>query len=290
MHYEGTNIIRPPSEADSIIFQVTVGCSHNKCSFCGTYRKEIFRLKDEVIIDEDLDFARRFCQRQKRIFLADGDVLSLPQQKLVRLFTRIRSKLPHVNRISLYGNARNIIRKTAAELAELKRLGLARVYMGLESGHDPTLLAINKGANAETMIKAGSLVKATGIFLSVTVLLGIAGKENSLAHARETGRVISVMQPNQVGALTLMLLPGTPLYQQDDSGNFQLPDQAGLLKELAVMIENINLERIQFQANHASNYLPINCRLPRDKETVLAKINQAIAGNMTLKPEYLRAL
>ncbi len=213
MNYEG-NVIRPPSEADSIILQVTVGCSHNKCAFCATYRDELFRLKDERIIEEDLEFAARYCKRQKRVFLADGDVLSLPQRKLVEIFTRIKDRLPWVNRISLYGNAQNILRKSEQEIKQLKNLGLARVFMGLESGYDPTLLAINKGADSAKMIKAGRLIRAAGLFLSVTVLLGVAGRKNSEVHARATGQVISAMGPNQVGVLTLMLLPDTPLYEQ----------------------------------------------------------------------------
>jgi radical SAM superfamily enzyme YgiQ (UPF0313 family) len=289
MNYEG-NIIRPPSEADSIILQVTVGCSHNKCAFCATYRDQIFRLKDGQILAEDLDFAARYCRRRQRVFLADGDVLSLPQEKLVEIFSRVRERLPWINRIALYGNAQNILRKSEEDLRQLKDLGLARVYMGLESGHDPTLLAIAKGADATRMIKAGRRIRAAGLFLSVTVLLGVAGRDNSEAHARATGRVISAMRPSQVGVLTLMLLPGTPLFEQAKSGAFVLPDQAGFLRELYLMVENIELARLQFQANHASNYLPLNCRLPRDRQAALTAIAKALQGEIALKPEHLRAL
>ena len=289
MHYEG-NIIRPPSEANSIILQVTVGCTHNKCSFCGTYRNELFRLKDEKLLEESLEFAAHHCKRQNRIFLADGDVLSLPQVKLLDIFSRIREKLPWVNRISLYGNAKNILRKSPEDLKQLKDLGLARVYMGLESGHDPTLLAINKGVDAESLVKAGRLIRNGGLFLSVTVLLGIGGKADSEPHAIATGRVISAMKPSQVGVLTLMLLPTTPLHDMAREGSFDLPDATGLLRELYLIVENIDLDRVQFQSNHASNYLPINCRLPRDRNKVLNAIEMAINGKTSLKPEYLRAL
>ena len=289
MHYEG-NIIRPPSEANSIILQVTVGCSHNKCSFCGTYRDELFRLKEERLVEENLDFASQHCKRQKRVFLADGDVLSLPQDKLLSIFNRTREKLPWVNRISLYGNAKNILRKTPEDLNALKDLGLDRVYMGLESGHDPTLQAINKGVDAELLVKAGRLVKSVGLFLSVTVLLGIGGKTDSEQHAIATGKVISAMEPSQVGVLSLMLLPGTPLHDMASTGSFVLPDSTGLLRELYLIVENIELDRVQFQSNHASNYLSINCRLPKDRDKVLNSIEQAICGKTALKPEYLRAL
>ncbi len=289
MDYVG-NVIRPPSESDSIILQVTVGCSHNRCAFCGTYRGELFRLKDEQTIEADLEFAATYCRRQKRLFLADGDVLSLPQSRLVALFGRIREKLPWVNRISLYGNAKNGLRKGVSALEELQELGLHRVYMGLESGDDITLAAIAKGVTAAQQVAFGRRVREAGLFLSATVLLGLAGRQRSREHAIATGRAVSLMQPNQVGVLTLMLLPNTPLYGQADRGEFVLPDQDGLLEELQLLVKNIETVRLQLQTNHASNYLPLNCRLPKDKEQVLAAISAARAGKIGLKPEYLRAL
>ena len=289
MHYEGI-IIRPPSEADSILLQVAVGCPHNGCTFCGTYKGELFRLKDEDIIRQDIDFARQHCTRLRRVFLTDGDVLSLPQAKLVDLFKRLRDELPWIKRISLYGSARSVNRKSADNLQELKNLGLSRVYLGLESGHDPTMKAIHKGATSEQMIEAGQKIRQSKIFLSVTALLGVAGRARSQAHAMATGQVLTAMAPNQIAVLTLMLLENTPLYRQQQAGDFQLPSQTGLLAELQTIIANTNLDRVQFQANHASNYLPINCRLNRDKESLLEKTKQAIAGEIPLKPEAMRAL
>lgn len=290
MHYEGEHIIRPPSEANSIILQVTVGCSHNRCTFCGTYKGERFRLKDEAVIAEDLAFAARYCRRQSRIFLADGDVLILPQHRLVSLLTAVRTQLPWVNRVSLYANAKAVRNKSVTELQALKELGLDRVYMGLESGHDATLAAIRKGADSSAMIAAGQKVREAGLFLSVTALLGIAGENESLPHAEATGRVLSAMAPNQIGILTLMLLPNTSLYNEAQAGRFRLPDQPGMLRELRVMVEHLKVERAQLMTNHASNYLPINARLPKDKAAVLATIDQALAGAVRLKPEHLRAL
>jgi len=290
MHYEGAHIIRPPSEADSIILQVTVGCSHNRCTFCGTYKEERFRIKDQAIVEADLDFAAKYCLRQSRVFLADGDVLALSQSRLVELLSKIKQRLPWVNRVSLYGNARAIRNKSVDQLLELKGLGLHRVYMGLESGYDPVLIAIDKGANAAAMIEAGQRVKAANLFLSVTALLGIAGAALSQEHAKVTGRVLSAMEPNQTGILTLMLLENTPLYQREQAGEFVLPAQHGMLAELRTMVEHLDLKKGQLQSNHASNYLAINARMPRDKEAVLAAIDQALAGHTRLKPEYLRAL
>ncbi len=290
MHYEGEHIIRPPSEADSIILQVTVGCSHNRCTFCGTYKAEKFRIKDEAIVDSDLAFAQKHCKRQKRVFLADGDVLSLSQTRLTKLFTKIKTALPWVNRISLYGNAKGIRQKTVADLSALKKMGLSRVYLGMESGSDPVLEKIDKGATSKQLIEAAQLVNDAGLFLSVTALLGIGGRDHSLEHAKETGKVLSQMQPKQIGVLTLMLLSNTPLYKDEKEGRFALPDQRGFLAELQVLVQHLELIRCQFQSNHASNYLPINARLPRDKETILQAIDLALGGQTSLKPEFLRAL
>jgi len=289
VEYEG-NIIRPPSEAHSILLQITVGCSHNKCTFCGAYKGVRFRLKDQAVIKKDIDFASRYCLNQKRVFLTDGDVLVLPTGKLLEVFSAIRQCLPWVNRISLYANAKSILKKRPDELLELKELGLDRIYMGLESGHDPTLKRINKGANARQMIQAAELVREAGLFLSVTVLLGIAGRELSGKHARETGLVLNNMQPNQIAALTLMLLKNTPLYQDFLTENFLLPDPIMLLEELKKLVISIELERVQFQANHASNYLPITGRLARDRDKILRIIENASNGREHLKPEHQRAL
>ncbi len=289
MNYEG-NIIRPPSEAHSIILQVSVGCSHNKCTFCGAYKGVRFRIKDNVTINDDIAFAARYCQNQNRVFLADGDALIIPTQKLAEIFTAVRENLPWVNRISLYGNTKSILLKSVEELKQLKELGLDRVYMGLESGHAATLKNIRKGVNPEQMIAAADLVNAAGLFLSVTVLLGIAGPTLSKRHAMETGRVLTKMKPNQIAALTLILLENTPLYNDACTGIFQLPDQKTLLEELKIIVESIDLERVQLQANHASNYLSVSGRLGKDKKRILQTIDAAIAGRHHLKAEHHRAL
>jgi len=289
VNYEG-NIIRPPSEAHSIILQVSVGCSHNKCTFCGAYKGVRFRIKDAASINDDIAFAARYCQNQKRVFLADGDALIIPTGRLVDIFSSIRQNLPWVKRINLYGNTKSILRKTVGELKRLKELGLDRVYMGLESGHNQTLNNISKGVNAEQMIKAAETVRTAGIFLSVTVLLGIAGRAQSSLHARETGRVLTKMKPNQIAVLTLMVLENTPLYNDIRAGSFQLPDQSMLLEELKMLVESIYLDRVQFQANHASNYLPISGRLAKDKKRILEIIEDGLEGRLHLKAEHRRAL
>jgi radical SAM superfamily enzyme YgiQ (UPF0313 family) len=289
MDYQGT-IIRPPSEADSILLQVSVGCSHNRCTFCGTYRGERFRIKPEDTVAADIAFAARYARRQRRVFLCGGDALVLPQRRLVPVLAAIRRQLPWVTRVGAYANAKSLGLKSLEELRELHALGLGILYMGLESGDDATLRAIGKGADAARMIAMGRKAREAGFKLSVTVLLGIAGTERSAFHAQATGRVLSAMDPDYVGALTLMLIPGTPLHADFLAGRFRLPAPDGLLSELRGMIAATALSGGLFHANHASNYLPIRARLPGDKDAVLALIDRALEGTVALKPEYLRAL
>lgn len=288
MHYEG-NIIRPPSEANSILLQITIGCSRNKCTFCGSYKGERFRIKPDSIIMDDIAFAANFCRRQRRVFLCDGDALIIPQKRLLNILLEIEKRLPRVTRVGIYANAKNLKMKTLDELKTLKAHGLGIVYLGLETGDDVTLKKINKGATSETMILMGKKAKAAGIKLSITVLLGIAGKTRSKIHARETGRVLSAIDPEYIGALSLMLIPGTSLYQDYASGDFTLLEPDEMLHELKNMIAATKLSKGLFHANHASNYLPIKARLPKDKEATLNLIDEALAGKITLKPEYLRA-
>jgi radical SAM superfamily enzyme YgiQ (UPF0313 family) len=289
MHYEG-HIIRPPSEADSILLQVTVGCSHNKCTFCGAYKGERFKIKSDDIILEDIAYAARHMRRQDRLFLCDGDALIIPQKRLVPILKEIRRQLPWVNRVGVYANTKGIRMKTPEELKELRDLGLGIAYMGLETGDDETLKAVDKGATAQTMIETGQKIRAAGIKLSITVLLGIAGRERSRIHAEATGRVLSAIDPEYVGALSIMLIPGTPLHDDYEAGRFVLIEPPEMLAELRAMIAHTHLTDGLFHANHASNYLPIRAKMPEDKAATLALIDEALAGKIRLKPEFLRAL
>jgi len=289
MHYEG-NIIRPPSEANSILFQVTVGCSRNKCTFCGAYKGKRFSIKSDEIIMEDIAFAANYCKCQRRVFLCDGDALIVPQKKLLKILVEIKKQLPWITRVGAYANAKGLKLKTIDNLKELKAHGLGIVYMGLETGDDVTLKKINKGATSKSMIQMGKKAKQAGIKLSITVLMGIAGRKRSRIHAEETGRVLSSIDPEHVGALSLMLIPGTPMYKDYASGIFSLPGPYELLEELKIMFANTKLSRGLFYANHASNYLPIKARLPKDKDATIKLINKALSGQIPLKPEFMRAL
>jgi len=287
--YQG-DLIRPPSEAFSLILQVTTGCSHNRCTFCGAYRDKSFQVKPWTQIETDLDFAATWCGRHTTLFLADGDALALPHALLTTLLLRIREKLPWIRRVSSYATCQNISEKSDQQLEEYRQLGLSRLYMGLESGHDPTLTAIAKGVDSEAMIRAGQRVRAAGIFLSVTCLLGIAGNVYSLDHALASAETLTRMHPHQIAVLTLMLLENTPLYRLKQTGRFHLPDPVQLFDELRGLLANLGPIRTQFHANHASNYFSLSGRLPKDRDMMLATIDRALAGALPLKPEPYRAL
>ncbi|MBN1547586.1 MAG: radical SAM protein [Syntrophaceae bacterium] len=289
MHYEGY-CIRPPSEADSILLQVTLGCSHNRCTFCGTYRDKRFKIKDNDIILSDIRYAARHMSQEDRLFLMDGDALIIPQKRLVWILEQIKEWLPRVKRVGAYANVKSIKKKSQEDLEQLRRLNLSIIHYGVETGDDEIRAAIQKGSTAATCIEMGRKLKEADIQVWVTVLLGIGGRDKSLEHARATGELLSAMDPDFVGALTVMLIPETPLYQDFVNGTFKLPDQAGMLRELREMIACTNLTRGYFFANHASNYLPIKAKLPSGKQKALDLIDAALRGDVFLKPEWMRAL
>ncbi|MGI6655450.1 MAG: radical SAM protein [Desulfobulbus sp.] len=289
MHYEGL-VYRPPSEAGSILLQATTGCSHNKCSFCGMYKGRRFSIKPDEVIFADIDYAARAFPTARRLFICDGDALIIPQKRLLPILQRIQAVLPRVNRVGIYANGKGLRLKTPEELRELRNHGLGIIYMGLESGDDTTLVRMRKGEDAAGMIAMGKRAREAGILLSLTVLLGIAGKERSQIHAEATGRVLSAIDPEFVGALSLMLEPGTPLMAEIQAGRFALPEPLDMLRELRTMIETTTLSGGLFHANHASNYLPIRARLPEEKAATLALLDAALEGKLALKPEAFRAL
>jgi len=290
MKYDGA-IIRPPSEAHSLLLQVTVGCSHNKCTFCPAYKEKKFRIKTDAEIEEDILEASHYGRIDK-VFLCDGDALIIPQERLEKILLSIRKNIRGLDRIGVYANAKSILRKSAAELAMLRDMGLGIIYFGVESGNDEVLLNIRKGADRAKLAEAGKRVKESGIPLSVTVLLGIAGVEKSMEHARDTASLLTEIDPEYVGALTVMVVPGTPLWESYANGSFRLPDKFGLIAELGAMIEHSDFSNCFFTSNHASNYLPVRAHLPGDKKQILGIINKIIQSGDpgVLKPEFLRAL
>ena len=289
MKYEGM-IFRPPSEADSLILQVTVGCSYNRCTFCGAYQGKRFRIKSFEEIKEDIDEVSPY--RIRRVFLADGDALIIPQKELLQILSYLKSKLSRLERVGIYANAKDILRKDVEELKALKDLGLEIIYLGLESGDPEVLKRIKKNATVDQLIHAGKRVKESGILLSVTVILGLGGVEGSQVHAVETGKVLSEMDPDYVGALSLMIVPGTPIGKEIETGKLVLPTPFGLIQELETMITNCQFTHCFFASNHASNYLPLRIQMPEQKEEALKRIREVLRRKDPdlLRPEYLRAL
>lgn len=220
----------------------------------------------------------------------DGDALIMPMKHWEWLLSQIRDRMPWVERVSTYGNSKGVAKKSDEDLLKLSQMGLKMVYYGVESGDDEVLNNIVKGGDQLKLIEQGKRLKKAGMKISVTVLLGIGGQERSPEHAKETGKLLTAMDPDYVGALTLMLLPGTPLYKKHQQGQFQLPDAQGMLTELREMIYHTNLTNGRFHANHASNYLPIKALFPQDKEKTLALLDSSLEGKVALRPEWLRAL
>jgi radical SAM superfamily enzyme YgiQ (UPF0313 family) len=290
MKYEGM-IYRPPSEASSLILQVTVGCSYNKCTFCHSFQGKAFRIKSFEEIKEDIDEVSSFGPIP-RVFLADGDALIIPRKDLTRILSYLQLKIHGLERVGIYANAVDVLKKDVEELKELKSLGLGIIYLGLESGNPEVLKRIRKNATVDQMIRAAKRVKDAGILLSITVLLGIGGVELSHAHAEDTGKVLSQMDPEYVGALSLMIVPGTPIAEELESGRLVLPNPFELIRELGTMIANCQFTDCFFASNHASNYLPLRIRMPKDKEKALGLIKEVLQKNdpALLRPEYLRAL
>ena len=291
MNYEGT-IFRPPSEANSLILQVTVGCSYNRCTFCGAYQGKSFRIKRFEEVCRDIDEARSYRSQIQRIFLADGNALAMPQEELQRVLEYVQVRLRQVERVGVYANAKDILQKDIEELRALKNLGLGIIYLGLESGNPEVLKRIKKNATVDQLIRAGRRVKESGILLSVTVILGIGGVEKSQAHAADTGNVLSEMDPDYVGALSLMVVPGTPIAEEIEAGKLVVPTPFGMIQELETLIEHCHFAQCFFASNHASNYLPLRVWMPEGKEDALRRIREVLRKKdpALLRPEFLRAL
>jgi len=296
MDYVG-QIFRPPSEAESLLLQIAVGCSHNKCTYCAMYHQpeQRFRPKDWTTISSDLDEAAGLAKQGitvRRVFLCDGDALILPTEFLVRVLTRLRERIPSVRRIGIYGDARSILRKSPQDLLRLKELGLGIVYHGAESGDDAVLTAVCKGSSAAEAGQAADRLRAAGIRHSVMVMLGLGGREGSQAHAEQTADLLTRMDPPFVGALTTTLVPGTPLADAAAAGCFELPDPWQMLVELRTLVARSRFTRCRFHSNHASNYLPLSLNLPADRDRALATLDKVIAKRNPgeLKPEEWRGL
>ena len=283
---------RPPSEAKSFILQATIGCSHNNCTYCAMYRKEEqkFRVRPMDEIKEIIDTATQSDLIDDRVFIADGNALVLSKKKLIEIMDYLKEKNPGIERIRMYANVGDILRQGPSNLKELKEHGLDMVYIGFESGDDIVLERIKKGANHEQTVSASLILKEAGITNSAMVLLGMGGTDRSLEHAEATGKLLTSCDPEYVGALSLQVRPGAPLYEEMERGEFELPNKFQLVKELEVLVQNTELTDGYFFSNHISNYLSIKAKFPEDKERVLAEIRTVLESGdeSLLRPDYYR--
>jgi radical SAM superfamily enzyme YgiQ (UPF0313 family) len=285
-------IFRPPSEARSLILQLTVGCSWNRCTYCAMYRDKDFRVRPLEELREEIRSVAPMAGGVQRVFLADGDALAAPIEVLEGVLEEIRVSLPRVNRVGVYGDSRSILRHGAEGLRCLSQQGLGIVYFGPESGDEVVLREIRKGATRERQLEASHLVTGAGMKRSMMVLLGLGGVAGSHRHAVETGSFIVASAPTYAAALTVTPVPGTELFAAVRSGSLELPDRWGMLQELAWMLEAMEGYRGPFHANHASNYLPLQLRLPRDREPAVSMIRQVLESRDEgrLRPEWMRGL
>ncbi len=289
LHHVGS-CIRPPSEYNAILLQATLGCSHSKCTFCGAYKDKRFAIKERKYLEGDLAFAAKYCRHQDRVFVMDGDAFVMPMKDWTWLLGEIKDKLPWVNRVTSYANLKSIKMKSDEDLAKLHDMGIKAVFLGLESGHAQVREDIRKGGTPEELIYHCQRLRKSGIKLVTIVLMGLGQTELSLEHARETGKALTAIDPEAVSVLSLIPMPNTPLGEAFDKGEFKVPDDIGMIAELRELVKHTDLSRGAFRSVHASNYLSIDARLPQDKEQVLKTLDDALAGNIGLKPEWMRGL
>ncbi len=289
MRYEG-KLYRPPSEARSYILQATIGCSHNLCTYCDMYRDKSFRERalDEVL--EDISAAATMHPDTNKVFVADGDSLVLGMDRWRVILPALDDAFPHLRRVSCYATAGNILEKTEEELRELREGGLSLLYIGPESGDPETLRRIVKGASFRDHAMAADRAHGAGMKLSVIFLLGAGGTARGREHALASAHLITEMNPEYLSALTLTVIPGTPQARMLETGRFELPSVPDLLRELRIMVAESRPSRALLRTNHASNYLPLEGRLPRDRERILSTIDAALTGQIPLRPEYWRGL
>ncbi len=310
MKFERPEILRPPSEHDSYFLPLTAGCSNNTCAFCGYYGSKL-RIRDVAEVKKEIDAMALYMHSDvrlptfpdiiyavlrnwdgMRVFLQDGDALVYPLPKLQEVLQYLNEKFPYLERIGSYATPQDILRRSTDELRALKKNKLGIFYMGVESGDDEVLVKIGKGVTHEQIVEAGRKAKKAGIPLSVTVILGLGDKEGSERHALETARILTELDPDYAGALTLTMVPGTPLYQQWQQGEFSLISPFEFLRELKMIVEHSHFRNCFFSSMHASNYVAIRGRLPDDKQRILRELEYILGKSdpAMLRPEFLRGL
>lgn len=283
-------VYRPPSEARSLIVQVTIGCAHNKCTFCTMYKDKKFRIRKKEEVLEDFQMAYdAYGDRIRRIFLADGDALVVKTPDLLDILNFIKKRFPSTERVTSYGTPRDILRKTEDELKALAEAGLDMVYMGAESGDAVTLERINKGVTREEIIEAGKKLRRCGIKSSITLISGLGGRERLKEHAVESAKLITDIKPDYVGFLTLMLDESTEIYRQIKDGEMELLTPDDVVEEMRLFLNHVDSEGTVFRANHASNYVILKGNLNEDIDTMLAKLDE-VEAQKRYRPERVRGL
>ena len=289
MHYD-MPLYRPPSEAYSLIFQVTLGCSHNRCAFCTMYRQKKFRIRPWEELRADILEAVISYRRTPRIFLADGDALVIDTDYMIRILGFLYEQFPSLERVTAYANPSNLLKKSAEDLERIQKAGLQMLYFGIETGDDELLVRIKKGATAHELITSAKKAIDAGFILSATIILGLAGKKESQRHAIETARVCSAINPQYLSALTLMLEDNNRYFSRCLGKDWEMMNKVEILNELRTMVEHFHLDNCIFRSNHASNYLPIKATLNQDKGKLLQEIDSALKNPAQLRPEAMRAL
>ena len=283
MHYSGA-VYRPPSEAYSLIVQVTVGCSHNKCAFCNMYKAKQFSITPIAQVMEDLRWARSKYDRIERIFLADGDALILPTEHLLGILDFIREEIPECERVATYASPRSILGKTPEDLKKLRQASLSMAYLGLETGNEALLQKINKGVTVAQQIECGRKLKEAGMTLSVTAINGLSGSNGDWeAHAVDTAHALNAMRPDFIALLTLRIYTGTPMAQWIQEGSLVMPQPMELIRETRLFLSEIDCPGAVFRSNHASNYLVLKGTLNQDREALIAQCDAALRGEAQLR-------
>ncbi|MHC1566383.1 MAG: radical SAM protein [Candidatus Syntropharchaeia archaeon] len=284
-------IFRPPSEAHSLLIQATIGCSNNSCTFCGSNLLKRFSVRPLEEIEEDIIAARAYYGKSvRRVFLLDSNALCMKTEDLLEILNLLYALFPRLERVGLYACAQDVLKKSDEELRTLHEAGLGIVYLGIESGDDEVLRRVKKGVTSKKMIEACVRLMNSGIKLSTTIILGLGGTERWKEHAISTADVLNEINPDYLGALTLMVVEGTELHREIEEGKFQVPDSGMILREMHLLVENLDLCDCIFRSNHASNYLPIGGILSKDKDKILKVIDIAIKNEVFLRPESYRAL
>ena len=287
MRYEGA-IYRPPGERHSYLLQVTVGCSHNACSFCSMYKDKRYHVRPLGDVLEDIRMAKQYYGDLKRVFLCDGDAIAIPTQDMLTILDALYSTFPSLERVNVFAGPRSTLRKTPDELRILHQAGLSRAYLGVETGNEELMKYICKGVTPQQMLEAGTRLRQAGFDVWAMVLLGLAGTGKGLRHCEETAELINQMKPRHLSLLSLVLEPGTRMHRDWEQGKFVPCTPEEILREVRCMVQNLTVDPLHFTCDHASNYLPLKGTLPDERQNFIRALDGALQGQIGIRPEWSR--